>query len=218
LLAYVTAAGAGILATSQPAKAGIIYTPSNATWNYLNGPLDISLTNNGITDFQIFATAIHFARSARIHGNGTISQAGNSVMGFGFNFRPAFALSKGFPINASQEFQNANGYSFGYFHAGLLIAQKGTYFGSTSYGLFIGRQDVYLGVRFEINGQEHYGWIGFAYANADQIQLTGYAYDTVADQGIVAGQTPEPPTLGLLALGALGIGLWRRKHGSAKQA
>jgi hypothetical protein len=36
--------------------------------------------------------------------------------------------------------------------------------------------------------------------------LTGYAYETVAKQAITAGQgtTPEPGTLGLLALGSLG--------------
>ena len=43
--------------------------------------------------------------------------------------------------------------------------------------------------------------------------VTGYAYDTIANQPIAAGQTstPEPGTLGLLALGSLGLGFWRRK-------
>jgi len=46
-----------------------------------------------------------------------------------------------------------------------------------------------------------------------QATLGGFAYDTVAEEPIVAGQglTPEPGTLGLLALGSLGLGLWRRK-------
>ena len=46
--------------------------------------------------------------------------------------------------------------------------------------------------------------------------LTGYAYDTVADQAVTAGegQTPKPGTLDLLALGSLGLGFWRRRAGN----
>jgi hypothetical protein len=48
--------------------------------------------------------------------------------------------------------------------------------------------------------------------------LTGYAYNTVPNASITAGEgfrTPEPGTLGLLALGSLGLGFWRRRAGSA---
>jgi hypothetical protein len=45
--------------------------------------------------------------------------------------------------------------------------------------------------------------------------INEYAYDTVANQSIFAGQTtastPEPGTLGLLALGSLGFGFWRKR-------
>jgi hypothetical protein len=49
--------------------------------------------------------------------------------------------------------------------------------------------------------------------------LTGYAYDTVAGQSILAGQTgtPEPGTLGLLALGSQGLGFWRRRKAVGSQ-
>ena len=70
----------------------------------------------------------------------------------------------------------------------------------------------YLGLEFEgSDGNIHFGWAYF-----DSIgNLEGAAYNTVPDQRILAGQTsstPEPGTLGLLALGALGLGLWRRKN------
>jgi len=59
--------------------------------------------------------------------------------------------------------------------------------------------------------------------------LTGYAYETVANKGIVAGQTSDtdttsemnktapaspfhPASLGLLGLGAVGLAIWRRKE------
>jgi hypothetical protein len=86
----------------------------------------------------------------------------------------------------------------------------------------------YLGVRFSISGQNHYGWIsltegpnfglnGGGYSGS----ILGYAYESCANVGITAGATsgggtcgattPEPGTLGLVALGSLGLGFWRRK-------
>jgi hypothetical protein len=97
----------------------------------------------------------------------------------------------------------------------------------------------YLGVKFEIKGQTHFGW---ARLNV-QIQLpltitatlTGYAYETIANKAITAGQTKgpgnlepdasieepdasltapssKPATLGALAAGAPGLSIWRREH------
>lgn len=82
----------------------------------------------------------------------------------------------------------------------------------------------YLGFRFTTSGgQFHYGWADFGISvssdgRAGEAFFGPYAYDTVPDQSIRAGQTsatPEPGTLGLLALGALGLGLWRRKKQEA---
>jgi len=83
-----------------------------------------------------------------------------------------------------------------------------------------------------VDGQAHYGWArlnvticllrspGCLPGNQITETLTGYAYDTVPNQGLLAGQTtatPEPGTLGLLALGSLGLGFWRRRKAVASQ-
>jgi hypothetical protein len=77
----------------------------------------------------------------------------------------------------------------------------------------------YVGLQFLIGGQVHYGWASFSITPPNQLfagyneVLTGYAHNTIADATILAGQgtVPEPGTLGLLALGSLGLAFWRRR-------
>ncbi|HEV2115487.1 MAG TPA: PEP-CTERM sorting domain-containing protein [Terriglobales bacterium] len=82
----------------------------------------------------------------------------------------------------------------------------------------------FLGLSFSIDGQNRYAW---AYLSVVQDHSSGgydgtlisYAYDTVAGQPLAAGQgaVPEPGTLGLLALGSLGLAFWRRRKAVASQ-
>jgi hypothetical protein len=78
-----------------------------------------------------------------------------------------------------------------------------------------GVRDRYLGLKFVISGEVHYGWAGLSVTLEHQRQfddvsgtLTGYACETVPDKPTIAGETtgPDvitvpPETLGGLALG-----------------
>jgi len=75
----------------------------------------------------------------------------------------------------------------------------------------------FLGVKFLINGETHFGWLRFSMANAIGATLTGYAYETFANKPIIAGvgndgkmlpaTHPQHPagSLGRLAAGAAGL-------------
>jgi hypothetical protein len=87
-------------------------------------------------------------------------------------------------------------------------------------------QDKYAGVAFTIGSEIHYGWIRLTLTpefDRFAVTMTGYAYETVADRQIHAGQisgesddddsaavSPKRQTsLGMLAVGSVGLPLWR---------
>lgn len=65
-----------------------------------------------------------------------------------------------------------------------------TYISYTTTGDWIGATDKYLALKFDIAGQTHYGWVRMSMsADADSLIIKDYAYNTVPDSGLLAGQT-----------------------------
>ena len=82
-----------------------------------------------------------------------------------------------------------------------------------AYGPFAGL-DSYLGIRFYIGSDLHYGWIRLdldnGYPNQALGYLTEWAYNSVPNAPLAAGVVPEPSTWALFALGAAAILRFRR--------
>ncbi len=79
-------------------------------------------------------------------------------------------------------------------------------------GCDIGSTCIY-GVRFELGGADHFGWVQF-HEGTDTQSLLRWAYETQAGVGILAGDmgtVPTPPTLTLLGLGLAAMGSVRRR-------
>ncbi len=89
----------------------------------------------------------------------------------------------------------------------------------------------FLGLEFQIDGQAHYGWAEVFMTGGGPFEkyrgvVKGYAYNTVPNQPLLAGflvgaesdgdqigeMSPPTATLGLLALGAPGLDIWRRRE------
>jgi hypothetical protein len=73
-----------------------------------------------------------------------------------------------------------------------------------------------LGVQFDIDGEDHFGWIRFESGSdyGASGTIVEWAFENVAGAGLNAGQTtggtpavPEPGTIGLMGLGALALGV-----------
>ena len=204
LCAYALAAGAGgvgLLALALPAEAEIVSTPVHQTLQP-NHHLSIDLNNDGIADITL-NNEINLntsSRSDELFASGGIQQ--NAVT---TSHGDALALPAGAPIGSSGAFSLVGFMAFGF----------RAYGGTTIVGLpWANVTKRYLGVRFQINGETHYGWarLSVKVVNARIVAgLTGYAYETIANQSLKAGQTTETDddaailnagTLGALALGS----------------
>ena len=72
---------------------------------------------------------------------------------------------------------------------------------------------TYIGVRLDIGGMDHYGWIGLTNNGGGSISVFAWGYETTANTAIGAG-VPSPGALGALAIGAVGL-LGRRTRADA---
>jgi len=214
--AIAGAAGASLLAVPQQANADIVFTPVDIT--FTNGVVSIDLNHDGINDFNLtdFGTALQ--NGTRRTLDVVALGPGGGVLSSGSSLVPA--LKQGAAIGPHQRFRNT----------GLMV-----YLFSSSQsccfleGFWRNARNHFLGLRFEINGQLHYGWAVLSVEatlrpGSIKANLKGYAYDTVPNQPLRAGQRLsiiEPAgtsavgrgTLGKLALGSLGLDLWRRRNG-----
>lgn len=223
LVAYVTAAtasGIGLMAFTQTAEAKIIYTPANTQVFGRDVPLD--LNNDGIPDFK-------FNSGSEGHSfwlDLLPAVAGNGVKWKG-TANSAAAMAFGQPVGPNASFNTSASYG------AFLVGGFNTGGSSGSGGPFANTTNRYLGLRFSINGQTHYGWARIsaklAGTGAIGVVMTGYAYETTPNKTILVGHlhpahigsvkpvahvgaTKQPATLGLLAQGVRGLAIWRREE------
>ena len=220
LLGYATlaaASGVAMLALAPSAEAKVVYTATNQKLP-LNTTFVLDVNGDGIPDFNFFAGTLlggalkrdtyTFNSDATL----TVSAASQSNQVRGAQF-VASALPAGVKIGGDRKFEGGN------LFMGAVSATDGgppTYFGPWApQGGNV--KDHYVGLKFVINGETHYGWARFNVQIRQPLKgnlqaiLTGYAYETVPNASIMAGKTSgaekadtRPATLGQLAAGAAG--------------
>lgn len=172
------------LAGMADANGQIVYTPNiNFGGPNLSYPLDFD------GDTFIDATIRHRAGSRGIL-DVLPSYASGAIRGNNYNYSSQgsyiypLALNYGDPIGVSNTDWNP---SAAYF-------QKMDFFGSCGNpgyrSLWCGATNKYLGIRFHIGGNIHYGWARLDVDNSAQVNwvIKDYAYNPLPDQPLFAGE------------------------------
>jgi hypothetical protein len=214
-----SAAGVSVLALAAACEAKVVYTETHQV-TQTGSPLYIDLNHDGIKDFvlrTIFyrgTSGLEVGLDASGYRNASNVVAGRRLSQSGYFFSAASALPAGaqigargnfslrFPVMAAEHFPKDGGSS--------QYSDLGPWAGKGQ-----GVKNRYLGLKFVIDGEVHYGWARLSVTLGHQRQfddvsgtLTGYAYETVPDKAITAGEisgadviTVQPETLGGLTLG-----------------
>lgn len=212
------AAGVGLLASALPSEAKIVYTHAYHVIRPRHS-FQLDLNHDGVPDFTIRNLYVfYYWGAASVQAAPARRNRVEGAPGFG-GIPSAYALTRGSKIGPRKPF------------SGQLMAYYGTF---NTLGRWINVRDGYLGLRFQIRGKTHYGWARLNVSfNGDKFLavLTGYAYETVANQPIIAGKEQDgdesveqlnptalaapalkPATLGALARGSSGLSIWRREE------
>jgi hypothetical protein len=224
------AAGVSVLALVQASAAKIVYTPANI---FLSAPYSnyhLDLNQDGITDFVF---SVSSGRCGKLCFFKELRVAPARRDGVETNQSGPAALSYGARIGEMRRFDS---------RAAAMFHTSWTTFGYHVFGNWHKVTGRYLGLKFLIHGKYHFGWARLTttpFLGGVLARLTGYAYETIAGKSIIAGKThgkvlqdslspddpgsgasltslipdaPQPASLGMLALGAQGVPIWRRKE------
>jgi hypothetical protein len=182
-----SAAGVGALALAQPAAAKVVYTPTHQLIG-ANGVFNVDLNKDGTVDFLIQQWNYgNWSSNNQLLADPAV---GNGVVGKKYL---AAALLSGVPIGPSQNFiaGGSNGE--------IMLSVSHFTTGGTSYvhGSWANVRNRYLGLKFQIRGETHYGWARLSVQRQQfhfTALLTGYAYETAPNTAIKAGQTSDDAT------------------------
>jgi len=151
LLAYATAAGAGLLALAQPAHAEIVYTPANQTITP-NQYLQLDLNNDGIADFtiqdQFFPVGRHAGGNFPTNGSYSVG----NLVAFADGANAILVQETRFASDLSPNKRVGKAASWNFKDGFMDSCDRKSGGGSQNTGLWLNVKNRYLGLRFSIQG------------------------------------------------------------------
>ncbi|MEO0529615.1 MAG: PEP-CTERM sorting domain-containing protein [Planctomycetota bacterium] len=192
--AYSLAAGAAAGMGAAEADAQIIYS----------GVQDLSIAQFNSQDLNLDGDAYNdiLLKNYVFGGNyqgATVNFAPGKVVGFTTGLSYASALAAGDLIDATTT-------AGGPFAVSLAYANNPD-------SQFDNVDGAFIGLEFPINATSHFGWVRVSIDNAaGTFVINDWAYNATPGEGLLAGQIPEPGTLGLLAAGAAGVAAMRKRR------
>lgn len=161
----------------------IIYTDiePDFTGENLTDIYELDLNNDQVVDFTLSSSIYDDWGWFGIASNPI---AGNSIL----SVSPWYSYP--IPLDNGQKIFNLEGYTNGESYVTWGIFTIGDCFSGES-SCFIdwkAKGDKYLGLRLIINGKKHYGWARLSITSATQWVIRDYAYNSIPNSAILAGQ------------------------------
>ncbi len=216
--AAAAASGVSLLASAPSAEARIVYTPADTTIPRNGAPVLLDLNHDGIADFSFSNRGLIYlgwlVADAKDQGN-AIWGRGNLSGGDFKNGPPkgtytgvfASALFAGFAVKPNKShFQKGPQWLMTFDGTGPST--------SVTFGQWRQTKGRYLGLKFMIDGQVHYGWARLNVSAQRPITatLTGYAYETIPNKPIITGKTKGPDVITLEPATTRAIGARRIRN------
>jgi hypothetical protein len=182
------------LVESVRGQSTIVYVQPSQPINYGTYPLsyNLDLNNDGITDFVM---------SCDIGGVNLTPQDNNRVVVDG-SFLVA-ALNQGEQISPSLN------PVYQWTGSSVTLGAQAVFDGQYFYAGNFSSKDAFIGLEFQAGGNNYFGWMEVTnFFNIAAGQVLGWAYETVPNTPILAGQVPEASSVALFILG--GAVVWFR--------
>ncbi len=197
------AAGVSVLALAGASEAEVVYTETSQV-THASFPLYIDLNHDGVNDFMLRAT--YYAGTSGVDVGLDASGIGENLVAGrhlrtsgGYFFSAASALHAGAGIGPEGHFsvRSPTMAEEHFPRIGNQYSDAGPWAGKGK-----GVRNRYLGLKFVVGGEVHYGWARLSVTLGHNRQLddvvgtlTGYAYETVPDKPIIAGRITGPDVI-----------------------
>jgi hypothetical protein len=182
---------AGSLTAAVAAQGQIIHTDVIPDLVIDSGAVyALDVNNDATAEFSLYATTYTDSASGGIYGYSILQvepPAANAVLGnlFASTYPLPSALNAGDSIRPG-----ATDWKDGSVNSGLQYLAVVTPPPGPAYGNWPGINDKYIGMRFVVGAQTHYGWARLSVsADGSAITIKEYAYNSTPGAGITAGQT-----------------------------
>jgi len=187
-----SALAVGVLAAGTAANAQIIYTDIDPDTIIADTFYLLDFDKDAIPDFNLTQVNYSYGSTSFLNLVGVQALNNNEVLGdtaivqYSTSTDTAFfpkPLALNDDISANEKVWSGTTY-------GLLYMKISYYGNSLKDGKWKAGDEKYLGLRFKIGNDWHYGWVRIEIGNnAGSFKIKDFAYESTADKHILAGKT-----------------------------